>query len=283
VTEPTGTPRARALAGALRKAAADAHVGVREVARRMGLSHSVISDWFNGKKIPKQADVARFLAELDVPRETFDEIFDLSRHVADRDWLAAGIPGITQQLAGAMECERSASVITEWAPTVVPGLLQTSDYARAIIGSGGVPPSEVETRVLVRMGRRDIIMRSDPVAFDAIIGEQALREPIASAKILAGQLRHLLEVSTTPTVTIRVVRSGIGWHPGLAGPAVLYSFEHSPSIVLLEHYRTGAFLYEPEDVEAYKAAAEEIRRVAMSPEDSSRLIADIAREMERTT
>lgn len=247
----------------------------------MDMSHSVISDWFNGKKIPSPQDVARFLAALGVPPATFDQIFELSRHVADRDWLAAGVPGITQQLAGTMECERSASSITEWAPTVVPGLLQTSDYARAIIGAAGVSPAEVENRVLVRMGRRDIIMRSNPVAFHAIIGEQALREPIANPKVQADQLRHLL--TAAETVNIQVLRSGLGWHPGLAGSFVLYDFIGSPSIVLLEHFRTGAFLYEPADVEAYQVAAGDMRRIAMSPDESAALIVEIAREMESST
>jgi hypothetical protein len=249
----------------------------------MGMSHSVISDWFNGKKIPSPQDVARLLAALGVSPAEFDQIFELSRHVADRDWLAAGIPGVTQQLAGTMECERSASAITEWALTVVPGLLQTSDYARAIIGAGGVSTAEVENRILVRMGRRDIIMRSNPVAFHALICEQALREPIANPKVQADQLRYLLTAADTKSVRIQVVRSGIGWHPGRAGSFVVYDFDGSPSIILLEHFRTGAFLYEPADVEAYRTAAEDIRNIAMSQDESAALIAEIAREMESAT
>lgn len=256
-------------------------MGVREAARRMDKSHSVVSDWFNGKKIPNPQDVARFLAALDVPTATFDQIFDLSRHVADRDWLAAGIPGITQQLAGTMECERAAANITEFALTVVPGLLQTSDYAHALIAEGEVSPSEVETRVLVRMGRRDIIMRTNPVRFNALISEQALREPIAGPGVMADQLRYLLTAAEADTVNIQVVRSGIGWHPGLAGSFVLYDFNDSPSIVLLEHFSTGAFLYENTDVSRYKNAAERVRQLAMSTEESTEFITEIAREMEQ--
>jgi hypothetical protein len=72
-------------------------------------------------------------------------------------------------------------------------------------------------------------------------------------------------------------------HPGLAGPFVIYDFEAAPSIVLLEHHRTGAFVFEQDDVAAFTAAAGEIRRVAMSPDDSTELIAEIAQQLERTT
>jgi hypothetical protein len=158
--------------------------------------------------------------------------------------------------------------------------LQTSDYARAFIsGDGELPANEVEARVFVRMGRRDVIMRSNPVRFTTFLGEAALREPIGGSRAMADQLRHLIKATTeSDMITIHIVRAGQGGHPGLAGPFVLYDFDGAPSIVLLEHYRTGAFVFEPDDVAAYKSAVDQIRRVAMTPADSLDLMTEIAQE-----
>ncbi len=185
----------------------------------------------------------------------------------------------TMTTADRAELERLAAM-----PRVVAvgetGLLQTSDYARAIIGGEALPAGEVEARVLVRMGRRDVIMRSNPVRLTAFLGEAALHEMIGGPRVMADQLRHLTRVAESDTITIQVVRSSQGWHPGLGGQFVLYDFDGAPSIVLLAHHRTGAFVIEPDDVAVYKTAVDEIHRLAMSPADSLTLITQTAHESE---
>lgn len=280
MTDPTGAPRAKALAGALRAALATAGIGVREVARRMGMSHSVVSNWINGKTVPSLGSVSRFLAELNVSTEQHDAVLRLVQGAGEPNWLTVGIPGVSQQLAGAMECEQTAVSITEWASGVIPGLLQTSGYARAIIGAETLPKAEIESRILVRMGRRDIVLRSNPVTLDALISEAVLRNPIGGNDVMATQLRSLAEVSARPSITLRVVPLDAGWQPGLPGPFVLYHYADAPAILMREMYRGGTFVTELDEVAAYETAAEQIRRVAMSPDATSRLIADIAEEME---
>lgn len=284
MTEPGGAPRARALAGALRQAREAAKISVREVARRLGISHSVVSYWETSKRVPRLEDVASYLTAIGVTGDDREAVLELGRHAGDQDWLAVGIPGISQQLAGTMECERAAAAITDWSPHIVPGLLQTSDYARAVIGGDAdLPAGEVETRVLVRMGRRDVIMRSNPVRLTAYLGEAALHEMIGGPRVMADQLRHLIKLAESDTITIQIVRSSQGWHPGLEGPFVLYDFDGAPSIVLLEHHRTGAFVAEPDDVAEYKAAVVKIDQLAMSPADSLTLITRTAHELEAAT
>ncbi|MGH3919244.1 MAG: helix-turn-helix domain-containing protein, partial [Pseudonocardiaceae bacterium] len=272
MTEPGGAPRARALAGALRQAREAAKVSVREVARRLGTSHSVVSYWETSKRVPRLEDVASYLTAIGVTGDDREAILDLGRHAGDQDWLAVGLPGISQQLAGTMECERAAAAIIDWSPHLVTGLLQTSDYARAIIGGEPLPAGEVEARVLVRMGRRDVITRSNPVRLTALLGEAALHELIGGPRVMADQLRHLVKLAESDTITIQVVRSSQGWHPGLNGPFVLYDFDGSRSIVLLEHHRTGAFVVDQDDVAGYKTAVDKIHQLAMSPADSRTLI-----------
>lgn len=283
MTEPGGAPRARALAGALRQAREAAKVSVREVARRLDISHSVVSYWETSKRVPRLEDVASYLSAIGVTGDDREAILGLARHAGDQDWLAVGIPGVTHQLAGTMECERAAAAITDWSPHLVTGLLQTSDYARAIISSDPFPAAEVEARVLVRMGRRDVITRSNPVRLTALLGEAALHEMIGGPRVMADQVRFLVKLAESDTITIQVVRSTQGWHPGLEGQFVLYDFDGAPSIVLLAHYRTGAFVAEPRDVAGYRTAVDKIERLAMSPADSLALITRTAHELEAAT
>ena len=283
MTEPGGAPRARALAGALRQAREAANISVREVARRLGIAHSVVSYWETSKRVPRLEDVASYLTAIGVTGDDREAILELGRHAGDQNWLAVGIPGMSQTLAGTMECERAAATITDWSPHLGTGPLQTSDNARAIIGREAFPAGEGEAQILVRMGRRDVVMRSNPVRLTAFLGEAALHEMIGEPRVMADQLRHLIRAAESATITIQIVRSSQGWHPGLMGPFVLYDFDGAPSIVLLEHYRTSAFVSEPDEVAIYKTAVGRIHQLAMSPADSLTLITQTAHELEAAT
>lgn len=273
VTDTAGTPRTRALASALRGVVDESPYGVRELARRMGISHTTLSQWINARRVPKVEDVATLLGAVEVTGDNRDRILDLARDASDPNWLTTGIPGVSHQLAGVMECERTATTITDWSPTLIPGLLQVGDYARAILGSGAGSRAEVETRVTLRLGRRDVLTRSKPARLVALIGEAAIRQRIGSPEVRAEQLRYVLKMIELETVTAQLVPIDAGWHAGLMGPFTLYEFEDAPAIVHLEHHRSGVFLYDEADVEAYKVAAAEVCAAAMSPEETAEFIA----------
>lgn len=273
-----GAPRARVLAAKLRASREAGNMGVREVARKLGVSHSVISYWETGKRMPSIEDVASYLTAINVVGKEKEWILDLARSAENDDWLAGKIPGIAKQLAITMGFERTAETITEWSQNVVPGLLQTSDYTRAIVTAGDLARAEVEARVMVRASRRDVITKPSPVQLTALIGENAIRDPIGSPEVMSEQLRHLVRLANWSNITIQVVRAGHGWHPGLAGSFVIYDYENQPPIVILEHYRVGAYLFESDNVEPYRSAEGWLRRLALSPEESIDLIAETASE-----
>jgi Domain of unknown function (DUF5753) len=210
-------------------------------------------------------------------------ILKVARDAETPDYLAVGVAGISQQLNGVMECERTASAITDWSVLLVPGLLQTAEYARAILGASEEPRSQVEARVTLRMGRLGAALdRARPATVDVFVGESALRHHIGGPEVMARQLRALTRQAGRDGVTIRVVPASGGWHPGLMGSFVLYEFPTAPAIVHLEHFRSGAFLFEQYDIAEYKLAADLVRGKAMSPADTARLIGEIADEMEST-
>jgi transcriptional regulator with XRE-family HTH domain len=277
-TQPASSPRVRALAARLRKLRTDRGLRVRELAAHAGIAHSLLSNWENVRRIPQVDDVEGLLDAMGVVGDERDETIDLARSAAGSNKLYSGVTGMSPALAGVLDCEATAIEICEWNLTVVPGLLQTADYARAILAASA-PEGSVEPLVMIRLGRQAILSRTTPTEFTALVTEAALREPIGSPTVQADQLEHLLRIGQRENITIQVVRSGLGWHPGLAGSFIIYGFADSPPIIHIEHFSSSAFLYEAGDVAAFQAAAQELRGKAMSPEDSSELIAAVMEEM----
>jgi transcriptional regulator with XRE-family HTH domain len=289
MTAPLSSPRRRALAAALKQVRIDRQVGQRELARRLDIQHARLSHWESGARLAPIEYVAALLQELRVGPAEKDRILELAKNAHEPNWLSTGTEGLSPGLAGVLDCEQTAQVVTAWAVTTIPGLLQTSDYARAIITAGDTlanrnpADNRVDRILLTRMGRRDILTRANPVTFLALISERAIREVVGSPAIQADQLRHLLKMANQPNVSILVVPSGIGWHPGFAGAFVIYDFADSPSIFVIEHISSSAFGFEERDVAVQQAAAEQIRSLAMSPTVSTGLIASVIQQLDRET
>ncbi|MBB5159717.1 hypothetical protein BJ970_007316 [Saccharopolyspora phatthalungensis] len=216
------------------------------------------------------------LAVLGTGPSERERILDLAKNASEPNWLTVGMPGIPQQLAGAVESEREASAIVYWSPMIMPGLLQTADYVRTIAIADGQPKHDVESRVMVRLARREVLTRREPAKFDVLVGEVALRQPIGTPDMMIEQLRYLIKASVEyPNVNLRVVPTRVGWHPGTAGSFALYEFPDSPPFVHFEHYSSGAFVTNSDDIEAYRKAVAAIGQYAYSPADSTNFIAQV--------
>jgi hypothetical protein len=173
-------------------------------------------------------------------------------------------------------------VITEVAMTIIPGLLQTADYARAIIRAEA-DPDDVEPRVAVRVGRRDVLHRRHPVRMTALVGEAALLANVGGPEVMADQLHQLATMAALPNVDLRIVPINSGWHPGLIGPFSLFEFETASPIVHLETRWSGLYLHEEADVDSYRDAADRVLSVALTPEMSVMKVTGIlADRMENT-
>ena len=262
------TVRSRTLGRRLRIARERRQISGRSLAMRLGWPHTSISFYETGSRTPKIEDVGAILATLHVTGKEREEILTLARNAAEPSWL----PGVSESMAGVIECETAATRIAEWSHTVIPGLLQTAAYARALYTAVGVPDDEIASRLAMRMNRRKILERPRAVPFVALIGEFALREPICSPEVMRRQREHLVKMSGRDNVEIRIVRSGIGWHPGLAGAFVLYTFNDQDPVVYNEHYRAGSFNPDPQLTQGYFAAVDRLVSLAETPEDSREMI-----------
>lgn len=272
--------RSRAVKAALRETLKSTGVTAREAARRLGVSHTWVNDQLAANKpAPSATDVSRLLAAIEVTGDLYHRIVRMAQ-TAGSDWMIGGTPGINPQLAAVLDCEQDAGLvrITECAPSAFPGLLQSREYARSIIMRGREQLAEVEvqTRVMLRIARADALTRKrDPVEFHAFVSLAAITAGIGGSQVMADQLEHVLDMTRRDNVTVQGVDMSSEWTDAHHGAWILYEFEDLPAAVYLEHLSSCAVLVEEADVAVYKSAAETLRRVAMSPEDTAELIASV--------
>jgi transcriptional regulator with XRE-family HTH domain len=274
------SPKARALGAALRTEREERNWGLRQLASQIGCAPGTLSRWETGERMPKRADVARILTLLGVEGQRHDEIVDMTGATADSRWLAVTLPEQRQQLAALLECERTATSIFHMAPLLIPGILQTTPYIRAIMTAGGVPADEVETRIAIRIGRRELLTCPDAPRITSVIGEAALRQEIGSPSTMISQLGHLLEMSKHENVDIRLMPFTRSWHPGLEGAFLLIDSAQNPSVVHIETRASGIFLHDKADVDEYRKAANTVLGLALSPTASRKHITQIRKELE---
>lgn len=133
------------------------------------------------------------LAALGIASSERERLVEMAREVDAPNWLRPGIPGVREELVTLIEYERTADHVVEAAPLLVPGILQASDYARAIMA--GLPAGEREAKIGMRAGRRDVLTKSGAPAFETFILEHVLQGPVCAGAAQVDQLRHLLMMS----------------------------------------------------------------------------------------
>jgi transcriptional regulator with XRE-family HTH domain len=245
-------------------------LGVRQLADLVGLSAQMLSQWERGTRVPTVAQVALILGFLQMRGKQREHILELARTAREPDWIThAGLSTLLQ-------CEQDAVAITNWALAILPGLLQTADYARVIFLRSALPANEIDKRLVARLNRQKMLTRSKPIRFTAILNETVLHEMVGNEDVMSDQMDHLLAVSDRPHVSVRVMPSG-DYHPGRAGSFMTFEYSASQPIVLLEHHRTGVFLAEPEKVAAFREVTTLLKKRALSEEASRELIAGLAR------
>ncbi|WP_145926616.1 helix-turn-helix domain-containing protein [Amycolatopsis orientalis] len=269
------TSKARALGEALREARVASGLSLRKLGSELELDYSRLGKYERGEEIPKDTVVAQILTHLGVTGERHEQIIALTAGAESGRWLPTTAER-EQHLAALINLEQNAETITSVSPVLIPGLLQDGGYIRAMMKS--LPASEIATRVTLRIGRRDAITRRDPARFIAYVGEAALRHIIGNREVMLHQLEHLQQEIQRDNVEFRVVPFDAGYHPGLAGHFTVFDLrpEHGlGSVVNAENQRSGLLMQDEEDVADFRRDIEEVAKVAMSPEASAGLIADV--------
>jgi hypothetical protein len=202
---------------------------------------------------------------------------ELVQHTRELNWLDSNPSDLPAALTGVMQCERTASLITNWSPLIIPGLLQTPDYARALLAASEIKVEEVDARLVARMKRQRILSGYDPVRLKVIISELAIREVVGDAGIMSDQIDHLLRLALRSNISVRIVPADVGYHPGKGGMFGLYEFPSDPAIVLLEHHHASAFINELDAIATYRKLVKLLQDKALAEDASQALLREAAR------
>ncbi|WP_199191043.1 helix-turn-helix domain-containing protein [Amycolatopsis sp. CA-126428] len=273
----SSSPGSRALSASLREVREARKFGLRELARALEVDPRLLSQWELGIRVPPIEEVARILGYLRVDRVVTNRILALVQHVKDPNWLDSNPSDLPAALTGVVQCERSASLITNWSPQIIPGLLQTPDYARALLTASEIKLDDADARLVGRLERQRILTGREPAHLKAILSESVIREVVGDTDIMSDQIDHLLRSTVRSNISVRIVPAAVGYHPGKLGMFTLYDFPADPSIVLLEHLHASAFINELEAISSYRKLVKLLSGKALSEEASRVLLQEMAR------
>jgi hypothetical protein len=271
------------LGAQLRRLRDLAGVSRDEAGYHIRASGSKISRLELGRVSFKERDVADLLDMYGVTGEQKDQLLQLTHEANATPWwqkYREVVPDWFQVYVG---LEEAAALIRIYEVQFVPGLLQTEDYARAVVmqGSPNLSSEEIDSRVAVRMGRQKQFSKENPARLWAIVDEAALRRPIGSRDVLAGQINRLIDVTSEPNITLQVMPFKHGGHAAEGGAFTIMRFPEAdlPDMVYME-YLTGAhYIDKPEDVELYAAVMERLSVAGTSPEKTRDILGDILKEL----
>ncbi|MEO3809900.1 helix-turn-helix transcriptional regulator [Sphaerisporangium sp. B11E5] len=174
---------------------------------------------------------------------------------------------------GWLEVEEEAHTLHTWEPLVIPGLLQTEEYARAVIrGEPGITDAQVEKAVTARMERQEIFGRATPPMLRAVLDEGVLYRLIGSKETMRHQLARLLEVLESPRIAIQIIPMSAGMTTGILGGFVIGQLPGSPDTVYIQSAINGHVSCRPEDVEAVHGRYDRLRAEALPQQESIGLI-----------
>lgn len=266
----------------LRTARVARGLGMRELARMVDVRPQELSHWEIGTRVPKIAQVGLLLGALRVEPVERQRLLELAEYAREPNWLERSIPGISPRLSAFIEYERTASAIFAWEPLLIPGLLQTPEYAWAILGTGGRQRAETELRLRlkVRLLRQEVLTGRDPSPYTVFLGEAVLRQRLGGREIMVPQLKYVSELAKRRNISLRILPEGEEFHPGLNGSFVIFDFADLPPIIFLEQYRGSAYLYDEQQVADYQAAQRAMAALTLSEQESFALLGEVIADLE---
>jgi transcriptional regulator with XRE-family HTH domain len=268
--------RRRRLAAELRRLRDQSGLSLSDVADKLGWQMSRISRIETRQLGITSADLRKLLDLYGVKDPAYrDYLAALARRAGERGWWQS-YPRhvIPSEYGDLIAIEAEAATIRSYQPEVVPGLLQTPGYARAVIRAGhrGDTAAEIDRRVEVRLERQMILARSDPPPprISVVLSEAVLRRRVGGAAVMREQLDYLIAERDRANISVQVLPFDSGAHPCMVGPFTLVTFMDPADLgmVYLEHPTSSLFLETPGEIRAYEEFWDSILSDAYSPEDS---------------
>ncbi|MCC9307577.1 helix-turn-helix domain-containing protein [Kitasatospora sp. RB6PN24] len=280
MTQPT--VRRRQLGNQLRALREKQALTLEEVERLTGITPAKLSRLETARSAAKPVDVERLADAYGCDEQLRAALIAVAKDGSKRGWWFNYLDVLAPWYADQISLEASATSFRTYQSHLIPGLFQTADYARAIITrlGIGVSPTDVEARVQVRRERQSVLTQPQPLDVWAVIHEAALRSRVGGASVMRAQLEKLLELVALPNVTIQVMPSAAGAHPGMNGSFAILGFPESAlDVVLVEGMLTSEWVEAPERVSVFDRAFREITADAWPLEQSLDFIATQREEL----
>lgn len=253
-----------------------------DVAERIGGDKSKISRIENGHQGIHKLELEAMLEMYGAQDERLrTALTTLSRESRKKDWWQQYGEILGPDLQNHLSMEADAARIHAYQPLLIPGLLQTPDYARALFESHKARSEEqIESLVSVRMARQKITQGESPTQFVCVLDEAVLHRLVGGRKVMEGQLRRLLDIDNPPQLAVQVIPFDQGWHAGLHGGFSIFSYPDPMDLDIVHfEYLDGALLLEEDaTVAKYRLAFDQLRSSALSSRQTRDLISRLLRD-----
>jgi len=263
------TIRQRELGMRLRELRYQHGLTVEEVAGRLLCSATKVSRLETGMRRPSLRDVRDLCALYDLDERTSIELMDLARGAREQGWWTQYVDASLEPYIG---LEAEATAITSYSMYYVPGLLQTEEYARAVIKAIApqIEPEAYEQRVEVRLRRQQLLEQDNRPRFRALLDEAVLHRRVGGASVMYAQLSKILAAGQKDAVTVRVIPFDRGANAAQDSNFVLLEFAEPnlPPVIYVEGLTGSRYIDREADVSRYREAVEQLCDSALNPRDS---------------
>ncbi len=275
----TPTVRLRRLAAELRRLRRVADMNREEASAQTGINNATLYRIETARARPQMRTLAALLNLYGVDAEQREYLTILCRDAGKQGWLRPYHSDLPEEYTAYISFEAEAAGVRNYESLFIPGLLQTEEYARAVI-RGGLPMAgepEVEDRVQARMERQAVLTKEAPLKLWAIVDEAALRRVVGGGKVMRAQLAHLADMVKVPNITFQVIPFDAGAHPGMPGAFVLMDFTDpmDTDLIYIDSMAGDLFLESNADVSRYSSIFDNLRAVALSPDASVTFVAEL--------
>lgn len=282
------TVRRRRLGMELRRLREAAGLMIEDVARHLECSMSRVSRIETGKSMARVRDVRDMIDLYDLPAGSRrEELLTLAKDAQQRGWWTEYESVLSAGLDTYVGLEASAASLRTFQTHLVHGLLQTEEYARALIRCSrpGESPDNVDRRIALRTRRQAMLRESHGLELWAVFDEAVLRRPIGGPAVMRAQLERLLAAGELPGVTIQVLPFARGEHAGVEGPFTIIGFADPTDldVVYVDCPAGNIFLEKEKDVRRHTTWFDHLRAAALPPGESAEFIAAAAGDLKSTS
>ncbi len=280
----------RRVAATLRERREQVGLTVTDAAKALDHDRSWLSRIENAEVKCHPNTVRLILGHYEVEHDAIEAVAAVARETRERGWYQDYTDAMPEWFGVYVGLEADASVIRSYEAQVIPGILQTEDYARALAYAAPTPEpaAATERRIQLRMARQAVLRRDDPPQLRVVLDEAVVRRMVGGQDVMRTQLEHLIEISTAPNVDIMLLPFEVGAHAGCDGRFILMDFPPLPppypettrtSVVYLDTLTFAKYLEKPSELAAYSAAFERVCSAALGPAQSERLLRTMAKDM----